>query len=184
MSPNKTTYTKTVITEKEEKYEKKEIISYSGNKKALDNLKEKFDNFDKLESVKESSSSSTSYDNSTFTKKQKTSPSKSIPITKEIHEASEKPSSPVKTSFSPSKSPSKATSPLKYKSTTNSETKTSNNSEFSDWESGRKARLANLANRFKNYDDDEVRDAKRNFIKKYFLSKERGCMKTYLASYL
>ena len=42
-SPNKTTYTKTVITEKEEKYEKKEVISYSGNKEVLDTIKEKFE---------------------------------------------------------------------------------------------------------------------------------------------
>ena len=46
-SPNKTTYTKTVITEKEEKYEKKEVISYSGNKELLDTIKEKFDSLEK-----------------------------------------------------------------------------------------------------------------------------------------
>lgn len=100
VSPNKTTITKTVITEKEEKYEKKEIISYSGNKEFLDTLGDKFDKLDQLEPEKENN-----IDSNTFTK-------------------------------------------------TSSTSHTAQVVEPSDLQSGRKARLASLANKFKNIEDE------------------------------
>jgi len=95
VSPNKTTITKTVITEKEEKIEKKEIISYSGNKEFLDKIGDNFDNLEKLNPVKEN------VDSNTYTK----STASSV-------------------------------------------------DNISDLQSGRKARLANLANKFKNIDEE------------------------------
>ena len=127
-SPNKTTYTKTVITEKEEKYEKKETISYSGNKEVLDTIKEKFDNLEKdSEKVK-------TYDSGTFTKRE-SSPTKFKPRLRQ---------------FSPSKA-APAPSPPKSASKPASNTEV----DLGDWESGRKTRLANLASKFKTFDDDE-----------------------------
>jgi len=98
VSPNKTTITKTVITEKEEKFEKKEIISYSGNKEFLDTLGDKFDQLEKLHPEKENV-----VDSNTFTRT--TASAKSV-------------------------------------------------EEPSDLMSGRKVRLANLANKFKNIEDE------------------------------
>ena len=172
VSPNKTTYTKTVITEKEEKYEKKEIISYSGSKKALDNLKEKFDNLDKEDKIE----TKTSYDSGTFTKKSPSSTSRTITITREetvpLSPSKTQAASPDKSHTSPLRtrttSPVKS-SPLKTKKTVSPQKSkletaddlTNPNDEFGDWESGRKARLANLANKFKKYDDDEEHYAQR-----------------------
>jgi len=98
VSPNKTTITKTVITEKEEKFEKKEIISYSGNKEFLDNIGDTFEKLEKLEPEKENV-----YDSNTYTKTTVSSKSVDVPH---------------------------------------------------DLQSERKARLANLANKFKNIDDE------------------------------
>merc|ERR1719312_317247 len=75
VSPGKTTYTKTVITEKEEKFERKEVISYSGNKKEIDDLKKKFDITDGTQKK--------AYDSSTYSKRD-TSPSRQIKITREL----------------------------------------------------------------------------------------------------
>lgn len=164
VSPSKTTYTKTVITEKEEKYEKKEIISYSGNKKALDNLKEKFDNLDKADTVDEKT---TNYDSGTFTKKPSSSPTRTIPILKEkpmeTVSSPTKKASPAK-SYSPSKSKPSYSSPLKSASKIQGKSDDKPTENLGDWESGRKARLANLANKFKNYDDDEDQFAQKQEI--------------------
>ena len=136
-SPNKTTYTKTVITEKEEKYEKKTEISYSGNKEVLDTIKEKFDNLEK------DSEKSKTYDSDTFTKNQVSSPTK--------RESSPTKFKPRVRQFSPSKA---APAPSPPKSATKPAS-SSNEAGLDDWESGRKARLASLASKFRTYDEDE-----------------------------
>ena len=144
VSPGKTTYTKTVITEKEEKFERKEVISYSGNKKELDDLKKKFDVTD--------SAQNKAYDSGTFTKRAK-SPSKSIPITRETSPSKHFSKSPLKPeNNSPSKSFLKKSSPLKTNPTKDTEEA---RTVPTDWESGKKARLAALSSKFRNFDEDE-----------------------------
>ena len=131
LSPGKTTYTKTVITEKEEKFERKEVISYSGNKKELDDLKKKFDT---------SEDTHTLVYNSAIPRE--VSPSKICKESPSKHVSSTEKTSPTKTS-----------KPFISVKTCieNDEIKSSPK----DWESGKKARLAALSSKFRNFDEDE-----------------------------
>ena len=182
VSPGKTKYTKTVITETEEKFERKEIISYSGNKKDVEDLKKKFDISDNTDSVPQPQKT---YDSGTFTKNPK-SPSKSriIPVEcaspakseiKQKNSPSKSPirKSPSKSTVSPLKSvsPSKPTSttsigkssPMKSFSKAGGTSKQEEESSVSpaDWEAGKRARLAALTSKFRNFDEDEDETAAR-----------------------
>ena len=120
-TPGSKTITKTVITEKEERFEKKEIISYSGNAEFMDGVEEgriggELTGHHRSRSPFKTAQSSTRKESS---------------------------SSPTKVSSSSTRvansgSPAKVLSPLK-----------------DDYQSGRKARLANLASKFKQHDDEE-----------------------------
>ena len=120
-TPGSKTITKTVITEKEERFEKKEIISYSGNAEFMDGVEEgriggELTGHHRSRSPIKTAQSSTRKESS---------------------------SSPTKVSSSSTRvansgSPAKVLSPLK-----------------DDYQSGRKARLANLASKFKQHDDEE-----------------------------
>ena len=120
-TPGSKTITKTVITEKEERFEKKEIISYSGNAEFMDGVEEgriggELTGHHRSRSPTKTTQSSTRKESS---------------------------SSPTKVSSSSTRvansgSPAKVLSPLK-----------------DDYQSGRKARLANLASKFKQHDDEE-----------------------------
>ena len=120
-TPGSKTITKTVITEKEERFEKKEIISYSGNAEFMDGVEEgriggELTGHHRSRSPTKTAQSSTRKESS---------------------------SSPTKVSSSSTRvansgSPAKVLSPLK-----------------DDYQSGRKARLANLASKFKQHDDEE-----------------------------
>jgi len=127
-SPQKTTVTKTVITEKEESYERKETITYSGNKELFDKFQDKFDNLERIDSGPEKENAVV--DSATFTKKLDTAPT--VPgIKKTEIRVAEKAPKPTE-----SEVPAAETnSPL-------------------DWEAGRRARLANLASKFRHIDDE------------------------------
>jgi len=120
-TPGSKTITKTVITEKEERFEKKEIISYSGNAEFMEGVEEgriggEVTGHHKSRSPFKAAQSST---------RKESSPSPSKVSSSSTREAN-------------SGSPSKVLSPLK-----------------DDFHTGRKARLANLASKFKQLDDEE-----------------------------
>ena len=158
VSPGKTTYTKTVITEKEEKFERNEVITYSGNKMELDDLRKKFDiNGDTQKK---------GYDCGTFTKRD-TSPSRQITITrvspsKTVTKSPTRPvlspekPSPVKYYSSPEKPFIKKYSPVKTNPCNDHD---ENKTVSTDWETGKKARLAALSNKFRNFDEAEERNS-------------------------
>ena len=118
-TPGSKTITKTVITEKEERFEKKEIISYSGNAEFMEGVEEGKIGGDMIGQHRSRS------------------PFKASGV-----ELSNRKASPVKMPSSPSTkastSPAKALSPLK-----------------DDFHNGRRARLANLASKFKQLDEEE-----------------------------
>ena len=122
-TPGAKTITKTVITEKEERFEKKEIISYSGNTEFMDGVDE-----GKIggELTGHHRSRSPFKAAQSVTRKESSSSPAKVSTTSST------------TRMASSSSPAKVLSPLK-----------------DDFHTGRRARLANLANKFKQLDDEE-----------------------------
>ena len=119
-TPGSKTITKTVITEKEERFEKKEIISYSGNAEFMEGVEEG------------------RIGGEVTGNHRSRSPFKTAQSSISRKESSPSPVKVSTTRAATSQSPSKVLSPLK-----------------DDFHSGRKARMANLASKFKQLDDEE-----------------------------
>ncbi len=167
VSPKKTTITKTVVTEKEEKYEKKEIITYSGNKEFLNSLdngsdiREKLRKLDALSTTNVSPTKTTTNNenvrnvhfNSTRTETSRASSAATSSEPRDVDREEEKDepvksSSRYRTATTPARdlwagrtTPTAAAAPL---------TAEAEEDRFA----GRKARLASLADKFRNMDDD------------------------------
>ena len=124
-TPGAKTITKTVITEKEERFEKKEIISYSGNAEFMDGVEEGRIGGEVTGHHRSRSPFKAAGAQSSIRRESSSSPVKS----------------PTKVSSAPTRvttSQSEVVSPLK-----------------DDFHTGRRARLANLASKFKQLDDEE-----------------------------
>ena len=148
-TPGSKTITKTVITEKEERFEKKEIISYSGNAEFMDGVEEgriggevtghhrsrsPFKSA-QVSTRKESSSSPVKLSTSSTRVASSQSPAKVLsPLKEYFHTAC----CSCTHALMPSCCHAQVLSPLK-----------------DDFHTGRRARLANLANKFKQLDDEE-----------------------------
>jgi hypothetical protein len=168
VSPKKTTITKTVVTEKEEKYEKKEIITYSGNKEFLNSLdngsdiREKLRKLDALSTTNVSPTKKTTnsenvrnvHFNSTRTETSRASSAatssepRDVDREEEQDEPAAKSSSRYRTATTPARdlwagrtTPTAAAAPPAE-------------AGEEDRFAGRKARLASLADKFRNMDDD------------------------------
>jgi hypothetical protein len=170
LSPKKTTITKTVVTEKEEKYEKKEIITYSGNKEFLNSLDNGSDIREKLRKLDALSTGTTNVSptkkttnsenvrnvhfNSTRTETSRDSSAatssepRDVDREEEKDEPAAKSSSRYRTATTPARdlwagrtTPTAAAAPLPAE-------------VDEDRFAGRKARLASLADKFRNMDDD------------------------------
>ena len=124
-TPGAKTITKTVITEKEERFEKKEIISYSGNTEFMDGVDEGRIGGELTGHHRSRSPFKAAARSSSTRKESSSSPAKVSTTSSSTRVAS-------------SSSPAKVLSPLK-----------------DDFHTGRKARLANLASKFKQLDDEE-----------------------------
>ena len=120
-TPGSKTITKTVITEKEERFEKKEIISYSGNAEFMEGVEE-----------------GRIGGEVTGNHHRSRSPFKIAQSSISRKEPSPSPVKVSTTRAATSQSPTKVLSPLK-----------------DDFHAGRKARMANLASKFKQLDDEE-----------------------------
>ncbi len=168
VSPKKTTITKTVVTEKEEKYEKKEIITYSGNKEFLNSLdngsdiREKLRKLDSLSTTNASPTKKTTnsenvrnvHFNSTKTETSRASTAATSSEPRDVDREEEKDepaksSSRYRTATTPARdlwagrtTPTAAAAPLPAEA------------GEEDRFAGRKARLASLADKFRNMDDD------------------------------
>ncbi len=170
VSPKKTTITKTVVTEKEEKYKKKEIITYSGNKEFLNSLDNGSDIREKLRKLDALSTGTTNVSptkkttnnenvrnvhfNSTRTETSRansaatSSEPRDVDREEEKDEPAAKSSSRYRTATTPARdlwagrtTPTAAAAPLPAEAD-------------EDRFAGRKARLASLADKFRNMDDD------------------------------
>jgi hypothetical protein len=169
VSPKKTTITKTVVTEKEEKYEKKEIITYSGNKDFLNSLDNGSDIREKLRKLDALSTGTTNVSptkkttnnenvrnvhfNSTRTETSRASSAATSSEPRDVDQEEEKDepvksSSRYRTATTPARdlwagrtTPTAAAAPLPAEAD-------------EDRFAGRKARLASLADKFRNMDDD------------------------------